>query len=191
MSENIEIEFKNLLTVSEFETLLKKFHLSEEDFFYQANHYYDTIDFKLKSLKSALRIREKNGKFELTLKTPTEDNIGLLEINQNLASIPANLGEITTGAVVAKLNSMGISTSELRTFGTLATYRTEFHYKSGLLVLDKSEYLGVTDYEVEFEVPEYTQGEVDFKNFLHEVRIERRETKNKVRRFYDVFNSKR
>lgn len=189
MSENIEIEFKNLLTATEFELLLNKFNISDSDFFYQANHYYDTVDFKLKSLKSALRIREKNGEFELTLKTPTDDNIGLLEINQNLKSIPASLAEVTKGSVVEKIKDFEIPLSELKTFGTLATYRVEFPYKSGLLVLDRSEYLGITDFEMEFEVPEYKQGEIDFKEILCEVGIESRKTKNKVRRFYDALNA--
>lgn len=189
MSENIEIEFKNLLSESEFKALLNRFAVAESDLFYQANHYYDTSDYKLKSRSSALRIREKSGTFELTLKEPTEDNIGLLETNQTLNSLPSSLDEITEGAVINRISAASISLSELKTFGTLATYRTEFPYKSGLLVLDKSEYLGVTDYEIEFEVPEFNQGAIEFKELLEDVGIEVRETKNKVRRFHEALMS--
>lgn len=59
MSETIEIEFKNLLTKVEYEKLLNAFNVKDEQIICQTNHYFDTPDFTLKDLGSALRIREK------------------------------------------------------------------------------------------------------------------------------------
>ncbi len=59
MTQEIEIEFKNLLTKSEFLKLSEALCMKEHDFKQQVNHYFDTKDFSLKQKKSALRIREK------------------------------------------------------------------------------------------------------------------------------------
>lgn len=58
-NQNIEIEFKNMLTKEEYELLLTHFQVGKEDLFEQENHYFDTSDFALKANHSALRIRKK------------------------------------------------------------------------------------------------------------------------------------
>ena len=63
MSQSIEIEFKNLLSIEEFNRMITYFQLSDDDFFRQINHYFDTKDFALKNLGCALRIREKKEYF--------------------------------------------------------------------------------------------------------------------------------
>lgn len=70
MTQQIEIEFKNNLTKTEYTNLLKNLNLSENDCYTQENHYYDTTDWKLKNKHSALRIRLFTSSAELTLKTP-------------------------------------------------------------------------------------------------------------------------
>ena len=49
MHQEIEIEFKNLLTKEEFYLLCERFSLSEADFIMQENHYFDSEDFALKN----------------------------------------------------------------------------------------------------------------------------------------------
>ena len=56
--------------------------------------------------------------------------------------------------------------NELKVLGNLTTYRLETEYQNELLVLDKSEYLGKTDYELEFEVHSYDEGYSKFKTKL-------------------------
>ena len=51
-----------------------------------------------------------------------------------------------------KLIQLQIQLDKITYFGTLTTYRKEFQYKDGLLVLDKSYYLNKHDYELEYEV---------------------------------------
>lgn len=187
MSQNIEIEFKNLLLKEEFNQLLTYFQLSKADFFRQENHYFDTKDFTLKQLGSALRIRKKPDHFEMTLKQPHPD--GLLETNEKLTEVDALAylsGEpLKQGSIYLSLVSEGINPQELCYFGTLTTDRAEIEYKDGLLVLDRSSYLNVIDFEVEYEVNNRADGEIIFKKLLDELQIPVRKTKNKVKRFYD------
>ena len=43
--ENLEIEYKTLLTENEYEQLIKKFSLEKATPFFQRNFYFDTKDF--------------------------------------------------------------------------------------------------------------------------------------------------
>ncbi|RFU64116.1 CYTH domain-containing protein [Peribacillus glennii] len=188
MGQHIEIEFKNLLTFGEFERMKKYFHLAEADFVSQQNHYFDTPDFDLKNQQAALRIRQRNGIYELTLKQPAE--IGLLETNLGLDAAQAD--EILNGngtvlpdsEITRVLQSININPSRLRLFGTLKTSRAEFEYKSGLLVLDHSSYLNQEDFEVEYEVTKKDEGQAIFLNLLNTLQIPARQTENKIRRFF-------
>lgn len=186
MSQNIEIEFKNLLTETEF-TLMKNFlNMDESMFTKQDNHYFDTKNFALKEKSCALRIRHKRGKFELTLKEPLQE--GLLETNQIITSADAQLmlekGGIIDGAVKERFSQLQIEPRELTYFGTLSTNRAEKEFKGGLIVLDFSTYLNHSDYEVEYEVDDYHSGKIIFEELLSQLDIPLRPTENKVRRFY-------
>jgi len=82
MRQEMEIEFKNLLTNSEYQRIKNFLQLEDPLFKKQENHYFDTNDYALKSHGAALRIREKKGTWELTLKQPRLDEHGLIETNQ-------------------------------------------------------------------------------------------------------------
>lgn len=188
MSQNIEIEFKNLLTETEF-TLLKNYlNIDDSCFVKQVNHYIDTEHFALKEKGCALRIREKNGDYELTLKQP--HSIGLLETNQKLSHDEAKgLLEnrcLIDGPVKNCLNQLHISIEELSYFGSLTTERAETKFEGGLVVLDFSTYLNQFDYEVEYEVNDYQLGKEIFAKLLSDLNIPIRQTENKVRRFYNA-----
>jgi uncharacterized protein YjbK len=187
MSQNIEIEFKNMLTKEEFNQLKSHFQFKSSDFIKQENHYFDTLDFALKEKGCALRIREKKGRFEMTLKQPHPE--GLLETNQILSDEQANVllngGQIMDGIVKAQITTLNVNTDDIQYFGSLITDRVEFPYLEGLLVLDFSSYLNVQDYEVEYEVSNRDIGESTFLNLLSKLNIPIRESKNKVRRFYE------
>ena len=187
MSQNIEIEFKNLLSEQEFNRLLDHFHVDSANFFKQENHYFDTDDFSLKQLGCALRIREKREGFEMTLKQPHPE--GILETNEKINHKSAQSllsgAPLQGGVVKEQLTQMNINTDQLHYFGSLVTERTEFDYMDGLLVLDSSIYLNVQDYEVEYEVTNREKGEAVFLNLLSELNIPLRKVKNKVKRFYE------
>ena len=79
-----------------------------------------------------------------------------------------------------------VQASQLQCFGSLATERAEFEYKKGLLVLDQSQYLNLEDFELEYEVSDYTSGKLTFENLLKELNIPSRKTDNKIKRFYNA-----
>ncbi|MTH53229.1 CYTH domain-containing protein [Bacillus mangrovi] len=187
MAQHIEIEFKNMLTSEEFGRLELAFGFEKEDFREQVNHYFDTEDFQLKQKQSALRIRLKEEKRVLTLKQPAET--GLLETEQELTDEEAdrlmNGQGFPHGEVEEQLKQMGISQSAICYFGSLTTWRAEKNAENGLIVLDRSRYLSIEDFELEYEAHEAAAGELYFERLLEMHEIPTRETKNKVRRFYE------
>ena len=187
MSQHIEIEFKNMLTKEEYLHLITEFSINETKIDTQINHYFDTETFQLKELGSALRIREKKGQFELTLKQPAE--VGLLETNQEITKEIALAmlqgASLPCGSVKDQLLKLGFPIEQLQYFGSLTTKRCELKYKGGLLVLDHSLYLSKEDYELEYEVQDITEGELTFKQLLDSFQIPFRATENKIKRFYN------
>lgn len=188
MDQHIEIEYKNLLTKQDFERLLQFFKIEPNQFFTQQNHYFDTKNFNLKSQASALRIREKNETFELTLKQPAAE--GKLESNQTISKQEAeaflNDGQFPAGAVQNIIIQAGINPLNFTCFGTLRTDRAEISYRGGLIVLDHSFYAGKEDYELEYEVEDAQAGQKIFIELLETLNIPLQKTENKVKRFYQV-----
>lgn len=186
MSQNIEIEFKNLLTAEEFLMLQASFNIDPSQFKKQVNHYFDTPSFTLKNHGSALRIRKKGAEFEMTLKQPAAQ--GLLETNQFLSAKQAEemlkSGILIDGVVKIEVLKMIGDSSSLLYFGSLTTERAEFAYKGGLLVLDHSYYLNTEDYELEYEVTNEAEGLRNFSALLAEMKIPVRKTENKIKRFF-------
>jgi uncharacterized protein YjbK len=187
MTREIEIEFKNMVTKEEFKQLMKEFSIKPEDFSFQRNYYFDTPAFQLRNEHSALRIREKNEMFTLTLKQPADE--GLLETNERLdAKTAAEIlesGEFTAGEVKTAIEQMGIPLQELACFGSLSTNRAEINYHNGLLVFDHSSYFNKEDYEIEYEVTNSVEGKHIFELLMQKVNIPLRKTDNKVVRFYN------
>ncbi|MDG5473002.1 CYTH domain-containing protein [Jeotgalibacillus sp. ET6] len=186
MSQELEIEFKNLLTKEEFHLLCGHFQVSSQESIRQKNHYFDTPDFQLKKIHSALRIREKSEGYQLTLKKPVEK--GILENHQWIDSQEASQmleqGGLVQGEIAGLLEELKIPVQQIIYFGTLATERIEFPYKNGLLVLDHSTYLNKEDFELEYEAASYDEGQAIFKELLSTCKISAKKTDNKIERFY-------
>jgi uncharacterized protein YjbK len=186
LEQELEIEYKNILTTIEFESLVNFFKLSNKQFVMQENHYFDTPDFSLKSHGAALRIRNKAGKYTLTLKQPAE--VGLLETSQTIndeeASFLLNGGSYVDHKFEVLLKALDINPTMLEYFGSLRTSRAEIPYKNGLLVFDHSYYFDVEDYEIEYEVSNAIEGKGHFEELLRTQNIPIRNTENKIMRFY-------
>lgn len=186
MEQELELELKNIVTQDEFQKLIQYFSLQKNDFIKQVNHYFDTENFELKALGSALRIREKNNTFTLTLKQPYKD--GLLESNEKITQEHAEKiikNEATLSGDIAQiLIQNGVKPEHLKYLGSLSTYRAEVNYDNGTLVFDHSIYLGKEDFELEYEVKELITGSLSFQNLLDQLNIPRRDTINKIVRFF-------
>jgi len=189
LTQEIEIEFKNLLTNDEYKKIITCFPFPTEGII-QTNYYFETPNFLLKQHQSALRIREKNGHYQLTLKEPLEE--GLLETHDKLTKEEAEnwihgdpIPQFNTSRQLKKMN---ISPEDLQYYGKLITTRLE--YKEGKLtyVLDESHYNNHSDFELEIEAPTYEKGLSAFESILETLNIPHRETPNKIERFFSTFN---
>lgn len=195
MTQQLEIEFKNMLTKEEFHHLCESFQLTEENFHEQTNHYFDTPDFALKNLKSGLRIREVQNRFECTLKEPAT-GIGLTETTDLLTkeavhSILTGSSPLHANEVEKRLQALKIAPKNLQILGTLFTKRAEIEYEGGLLVFDYSHYADTHDYELEYEVADEVTGKVLFQKFLAQYAIPLRPADKKIARFMSAVNKKR
>lgn len=185
MTKELEIEFKNMLTQDKYEELLSAFDFQPSDAKVQENQYFDTLDFRLKEKRCALRIRKKADGFECTLKIPAPE--GNIEITDQLTAEEAeNIQQAVSfdaKEVLQALIEEKIDWKALRPIGTLITHRIEFEYKGGLLVLDHSFYSGREDYEVEYEVTDAAAGQQLFNRFLAEYAIPVHPAEKKIARF--------
>ena len=185
LSQEIEIEFKNLLTKEEFNQIRTYLSFPDKGVA-QTNFYFETKDFTLKNNHAALRIREKNGEYTLTLKQPGGQ--GLLETHDFLTKEEAN--EWFNGNPVSKthtakqLADLDICPSDLIYYGSLTTIRLEYKHKGFIYVLDDSHYNNHSDYELEIEAPSYDAGLTTFNQLLTTLSIPRRKTPNKIERFF-------
>lgn len=184
LAQELEIEFKNMLTKEEYASLLTTYQL-ENNIKTQTNDYFDTVDFLIREKGAALRVRNKKDSLVLTLKQPA--NEGLLETHQSISletfkAIKKN-GSLPEGEVRSQLQELGIQ-DQLLHLGRLTTHRAEFATDKGLLVLDHSEYLNREDFELEFEVSAYEAGERAFNHLLQQHQIPKRAAKNKILRFF-------
>ncbi|MBB5174850.1 CYTH domain-containing protein [Texcoconibacillus texcoconensis] len=187
MTQEIEIEVKNLLEKTEYEQLRESFFSNQETPVKQTNYYFDTETFQLKEKSSALRVRQKNGDYVLTLKQPNE--VGLLETHDKISKdqfeeLLTN-GAMPLGSVHKQIEQLidGFK-GKISPLGSLTTERLEKKQPEGLIVLDKSDYLDTTDYEVEFEADEEEKAQKFITTLLEEYNIPKRKTPNKIERFY-------
>ncbi len=194
MAQELEIEFKNVLTKEQYETLLQNFQVSNEMIVRQTNHYFDTEDFHLKKLSSGLRIRETEKQIVCTLKMRTAANTHL-ETTDIISKDQADLMLSGTGffadSVKAKLQQLNVPIEHLRVFGTLTTDRVELSYKGGTIVFDHSFYLNCDDYEVEYEADEEKLGQEIFESFLKENDIPKQVADKKIARFMSALNKEK
>ncbi|QCR34412.1 CYTH domain-containing protein [Lysinibacillus sp. SGAir0095] len=194
MAQELEIEFKNVLTKQQYENLLKKYHVTEEMIVRQRNHYFDTKDFHLKKLFSGLRIRETKKRIVCTLKERTSANIHLEttdELSKEQAELMLSGKGFFAESVQAKLLQLEIPIAELRVFGTLTTDRVELSYKGGTIVFDHSFYLNCDDYEVEYETDEESLGKEIFEDFLKENAIPKQVADKKIARFMNALKKEK
>ncbi len=188
----LEIEFKNLLTADEHHTLYHTFFKTEEK---QSllNYYIDTENLDLRKNTLLLRIRVTAGEQMMTLKAPTEK--GILEFNAEVdydLSTARKMSHNDLPEIIThELKTRNIDVDDLIIYGSLTTERFETGYKDGLLVLDQSSFLGTQDFEIEYEVTDYDQGETRFDNLLESYKIERRPEMTKSERFYQVLRKEK
>ena len=136
-----ELEKKLLLTKDEYDYLME--HLGYESplvlkpIATQINYYFDTDDFSMNRQNTTCRIRLKDGKYKATIKKHASGGDQSTETEM----------EIYDGLESNAFTDMG-----LKLQGELITKRCVIFKDANCeAVLDKNEYLGQTDYELEIE----------------------------------------
>ncbi len=187
MGTNLEIEFKSELSKQDYEKLVSKF--SSGNIYSQTNYYIDTKNLEINKNKCGLRIREKNGVFEMTLKVPQKE--GKLEINQQITDKLVKDFILPEGEIQEYLvNNLDIKTESLKILGTLKTYRLDLMFKTSLISIDKSIYNGITDYEIEAEDFSMEKASKNLIDFLNENQIKyKKSTGWKLKKFLDTLKN--
>lgn len=186
MSQQVETEFKNLLTKEEYEMLIIDFNLEDTEPVQQTNVYYDSPDWKLRKLGMGLRIRLYDNYAEQTLKSPISEH-KMLETTDRLTHEEGqnfvDSGELKRdGFIAKKLTEHSINVADLEQVGQLSTVRYEIPAESGTYFLDASYYQDQNDYELEYETDDLENGIREFEQFLIARNINRRETVQKIAR---------
>ena len=137
----IEREKKVLLTNQEYETILNLYGGGVSTAV-QVNHYYDTKDLGMNEKRITCRVRESNGKLRATLKAHGNDG-------------PSDNSMETDMGYVSNVKQNCFTDMGLLLHGTLVTYRTILLKNAAFeMVLDRNEYMGHTDFELEIEYVE-------------------------------------
>lgn len=162
MQQQIEIEYKILLTKIIFETILKDYHDDIRQDYIQTNDYFTHP--LLQEKKYMLRVRKKNNQFEMTLKRPFQSH----RLETNILLTPKQKEAFyqkreLTNEITQILQEEGIDVSKLQQQFSLTTHRYDIQLTEGVLSLDENTYLNQKDYELEFEVHDEKRG---FEQFL-------------------------
>lgn len=189
MQQEIEIEFKILLTKDEFQRLLTDLPFPKKAIT-QTNYYFETDQFHLKNKRCALRIREKNRLFTATLKEPHSE--GILETHDRLTENEANHwinGNIDySKPTIRKLKQKEIPIDKLSYLGKLLTKRRNFKEGDICYFLDCNTYNGKVDYELEIESPSKKKGLRVLRQLIEAYSIKQKHTPNKIERFFQTLN---
>ena len=137
-----ECEKKLLLSEEAYNALMEQFSSSRKPIVTQVNYYFDTDDFAMNRQDTTCRIRLKDGQYKATMKRHAAGTDQSTEAEME---------------IYAGLDNNAFTDMGLKLWGALTTHRCVLLKNPHLeVVLDKNEYLGYTDYELEIEyLPEY------------------------------------
>lgn len=187
---NLEIEFKNLLSKNSFYKLCTMFNLRTDDFTLQKNTYYDFNEILADQLM-ALRLRERQGEFNITLKQKAvQSQHAQIEITEpfefTVEELLNNPSEVLPKSIMNHLAMEQVTLEKLEPIGKIDTLRKELEYQNGILCLDYNRFnTEDEDYELEYEYDSINNGETIFENFLLQHNIPRKPAKNKIQRMIE------
>lgn len=200
VKEFVEQEYKGLITEADYFRLLGKYSPPIAG---QVNYYFDTPDFDLHKKGFTLRLREKSGEWELTLKTGDgivdesikNNNTAVKnEYTQKLTQKPnlhrviflTNILHNCGAEEFFKTVLKGVRVEMLRSIGCLVTNRSKIEVGKKFVELDKNYYLNFTDYEIEFEYNDGRELSV-LRTFLEENQITVLQSGGKYTRFMERY----
>ena len=184
MAKELDVSFRTMLTLSEYNKLIDEFKGSNAN--YQTNYYFDTKRFSLKAAEIVLRVKERD-KMELGLKR--KKGYTLVNINEPITK--EQFQDLLNNSVIpfkSIFNEIAeiVKDQKLINYLSLSTYRVFLPYKHGLLAIDKVEYLGQTDYELEFQASNRESGKREFVETVKELGIQYKKGETKLKRAYNA-----
>lgn len=166
MSNAIEIEAKALVKKSDYEKIVALFQTYPS--YCQTNYYIDDGKSLLRKEGIGLRVREKGGLYEMTLKTPLSQ--GLLEKScvwtKKMFADFRDSSVFPDGDIKRFLTMLDIDVSALKIKTSLMTKRIDVPYEGGKLSIDENHYSGQVDYEIELEYNNEPDAESLLKDLL-------------------------
>lgn len=152
-----EIEYKGIITESEYWELTEQYK-ERLSLARQSNYYFDTDNFELYRNGYSFRIRKKDKRFILTLNDNNKSSISFsydrTEYNKEISAVQFQ-NFLSSGIDIEQLQKInpGITLNkDIKYIGALRTLRGGMDLGEGLLLeIDKNEYSGITDYEIECE----------------------------------------
>lgn len=186
MNEQIEIEYKILLTENIFQHILKDYQNQVKKDYIQTNYYLTHP--LLQSRFYSLRIREKNDTYEMTLKRPFHNH----RLETNIMISKEDKDNIINhhmihNEIIDILLQEGIDPLQLQQQCSLTTHRYDIPLTEGMLSLDENTYLHHHDYELEFEVNDEHQGFQTFLKIIEPYNLQYKgNCKSKIRRVLDA-----
>ena len=187
MSKELEIEFKTLLTKEEYVKLCTKFQDCKRNL--QINYYFDTSRFTLKASDIGLRVRMLDkDKYVITLKKKKGYTIQQFTqpITAEEFAMIKETGTLPEGEIANEIPSI-IGTQKVNNFMSLTTNRVYMPYSNGILFIDKSSYLGVSDFELVYEAKNYHDGKKEFVQLIGELQIQYKKSEKKVKRAFNAY----
>ncbi len=176
--KDIEIEFKALLTKSEYDNIVAD--ISDYEQFSHVNHYFDTEDCTLKNCNMALRVRVKDHCNQLTIKRKVveddsehyEEISDFLGVCETRKLIEENVLE--SEVLIDYLNDNNIEERTFPVHNVFTTNRILCKLDGHDLFLDQTTYAnGFVDYELEIEAMSYEECESHFDFYKNKYGLER------------------
>ncbi len=188
MAKDVRIEFKTLLTKSEYDRLYEQFKDYPGNL--QTNYYFDTKRFTLKASDAVLRIKRRDG-LVLTFERKKGYNFQRIDedITEEQFKALIEEGIIPSEKIALEVNEI-IKGQNIVNFMNLATYRISIPYNKGRLSLDRCEYVDTVDYELEYEVTNREKGKLEFIEIIKEFNIAYKKSQLKLKRAYDALRRK-
>ena len=142
----LEKEIKALINEKVYNAILGEFEWDSSA--EQTNHYYISPNNILKKYGITFRVRTINGINKLQIKKHIshEDSLQISEeTERDIENVPNSFSK----EYVKEMTGIEAPVARI---GSLTTLRNSFMFTDGVeICLDKSEYLGITDYEIEVE----------------------------------------
>jgi uncharacterized protein YjbK len=206
MAQNDYI-IKSMMNEDSYKKIISTIKKDDAKFDIQTNHYFDTDISILTGSNCSLRVRVKDENYVLILRKKKKfeqfqdysvnvDKEFLEEFKKSNA-LPPLTGKNSPDTDSKKSEIYReivnlVKNYSLYNFLSICTVRFKFRYKNCLIFVDKTEYLGITDYEIELHTEDkvsHADGEGIFNTFLKNFVISYKPAPKKIDRAYARLHS--